>query len=98
MHSIATYSDNRLKRLECTATARSPHDFDQNKLEHVETSRNILKHLKTFGLQADVAAAKSKPPDRETGRALLSLDVGNNPWERKQNWSVSCLPGGIEYF
>ena len=26
-----------------------------------------------------MAAAKSKPPERETGRALLSLEVGNNP-------------------
>ena len=47
---------------------------------HIAT---VLKTGKpSLGLQADVAAAKSKPPDRETGRALLSLDVGNNPWSK----------------
>ena len=40
----------------------------------VKKSKNYYLRLRT-----DVAAAKSRPPERETGRALLSLDVGNNP-------------------
>ena len=31
-------------------------------------------------MKTEVAAAKSKPPERETGRALLSLEVGKSPW------------------
>ena len=42
------------------------------------------------GFQAEVAAAKSKPPERETGRALLSLEVGNNP-RRNITGSISAV-------
>lgn len=31
-------------------------------------------------MKTEAAAAKSKPPERETGRALLSLEVGKSPW------------------